>query len=149
MLDASQSGKAITRQTGVSPFAISKLGSKECSVLPKAVGGHPSKLSPINIHHAQHLITSGKAENAVQVTKALSNIINQPLSTNIVHPHLKKAGMKAVIESKHPLLSTIYYKAHMDFAHAHKDWTIEVWKKVIWYDKTKINHLGSDGHKWA
>ena len=44
-----------------------------------------SKLSPTNIQHAQHLITSGKAESAIQVTKALTNIINQPLSANMVH----------------------------------------------------------------
>ena len=23
------------------------------------------------------------------------------------------------------------------------------WKRVIWSDETKINYLGSDGHKWA
>ena len=37
----------------------------------------------------------------------------------------------------------------LDFALAHKDWTLEDWKHVIWSDKTKINCLGSDGKKWA
>ena len=37
----------------------------------------------------------------------------------------------------------------MDFAEAHKDWTVEDWKRVIWSDETKINHLGSDGKKWV
>ena len=23
------------------------------------------------------------------------------------------------------------------------------WERVIWSDETKINYLGSDGHKWA
>jgi DDE superfamily endonuclease len=149
LLDAGCSGEAIAKQTGVTPSTISKLCSKHHSALPKAIGGHPSKLSPTNICHAQHLITSGKAENAVQVTKALTNIINQPLSANTVCLHLKKAGMKAVVKSKCPLLSARHCKAHLDFAYAHKDWTIEDWKKVIWSDETKINHLGSDGHKWA
>ena len=102
LLDTGLSGEAIAKQTGVSPSAISKIRSKERSALPKAVGGRPSKLSPTNIRHAQHLITSGKAENAVQVTKALTNIINKPLSANTVCLHLKKAGMKAVVKSKHP-----------------------------------------------
>ena len=149
LLDVGQSGETIARQTGVSPSAISKLHSKEHSILSKAIGGHPPKLSPTNIHYAQHLITSGKAENAVQVTKPLSNIINQPFSANTVHLHLKKAGIKAVVKSKHPLLSARYHKAHMDFACTHKNWTIEVWKKVIWSDETKINCVWSDGHKWA
>ena len=57
--------------------------------------------------------------------------------------------MKAVVKSKHPFLSTRHRKAHLDFAYAHKDWTVDDWKKVIWSDETKINHLGSDGHKWV
>ena len=149
LLDAGQSGEVIARQTSVSPSTISKLCSKECSILSKAIGDHPSKLSPTNICYAQHLIISGKAENAVQVTKALSNIINQPLSANTICLYLKKAGIKTIVKSKCPLLSAKHHKAHMDFACAHKDWTIEDWKKVIWSDETKINCLDSDGHKWA
>ena len=149
LLDSGHSGKAIAKRTGVSPSAISKLCSEQCSLLPRAVGDHPSKLSPTNIQHAQHLITSGKAENAIQVIKALTNIINQPLSANMVPLHLKKAGMKAVVKSKCPLLSARHHKVHLDFAYAHKDWTMEDWKKVIWSDETKINLLGSDEHKWA
>ncbi|KAI6040029.1 hypothetical protein EDC04DRAFT_2546998, partial [Pisolithus marmoratus] len=75
LLDSGHSSEAIARQIGVSPSTVSKRHSKRHSSLPKALGGHPSKLSPANIHHAQHLITSGKAENTVQVTKALGNII--------------------------------------------------------------------------
>ena len=101
LLDSGHSGETIAKRTGVSPSAISKLHSKQHSLFPKAVGAHPSKLSPTNIWHTQHLITSGKAENAVQVTKALTNIINQPLSANTVCFHLKKAGMKAVVKSNH------------------------------------------------
>ena len=57
--------------------------------------------------------------------------------------------MKAVVKSKCPLLSVRHYKGHLDFAYARKDWTMEDWKKVMWSDETKINHLVSDGHKWA
>ena len=57
--------------------------------------------------------------------------------------------MKAVVKKKRPLLSAKHCKSHLDFAHAHKDWTVEDWKKVIWTDKTKINCLGLDGRKWV
>jgi len=57
--------------------------------------------------------------------------------------------MKAVVKSKHPILSARHHKAYLDFAYAHKDWTIEDWKKVVWSDETKINCLGSDGCKWT
>ncbi|EGO30343.1 hypothetical protein SERLADRAFT_431873 [Serpula lacrymans var. lacrymans S7.9] len=98
---------------------------QECSELQKSVGGCPSKLSPANVCHAIHLISTYKTKNAVQITKALTNIINQLLSPNTVHQHLKKTGMKAVVKRKHHLLSAKHCKARLDFAHAHKDWTVE------------------------
>jgi hypothetical protein len=57
--------------------------------------------------------------------------------------------MKAVVKKKRPLLSQRHRKERLDFAIAHKDWTVEDWKKVVWSDETKINCLGSDGKKWA
>ena len=57
--------------------------------------------------------------------------------------------MKVVVKRKRPLLSAKHRKAHLNYAHAHKDWTVEDWKRVVWSDETKINCLGSDGHKWV
>ena len=142
-------GESIAKKTCVSPSAISNFHCKECSALPKAIGSGHFKLPPTNIQYARHLITSGKAENTVQVTKVLNNIIIQPLSTNTIHFHLKKAGMKSMVMSKCPLLSARHCKAHLDYAYVHKDYTVEDWKKVIWSDETKINCLGSDECKWT
>ena len=149
MLDAGQFAHSIASSTGIHVSTISRLHSKECSTLQKSAGGHPTKLSSTNVRHAIHLISSGKAENAVQVTKTLTNVVNEPISTSTVCWHLKKTGMKAVVKSKHPLLSVKHQKAHLDFAYAHKDWTVKDWKKVVWSDETKINRLGSDRHKWV
>ena len=148
-LDAGHSISSIASATGVSTATISRLRSKEHSDLQKSTGGHPTKLSPANVRHAIHLISTQKAETAVEVTKTLSNIINQPLHPCTTRHCLKKAGMKAVVKSKHAFLSTKHCKARLDFAYAHKDWTLEDWKQVIWSDETKVNRLGSDGHKLA
>ena len=84
-----------------------------------------------------------------RIANALTNIVNQPLSTSTVHRQLRKTGMKAVVKSKQPLLSAKHCKACLDFAYAHKYWILEDWKKVAWSGETKINHLGSDGCKWV
>jgi DDE superfamily endonuclease len=39
-------------------------------------------------------------------------------------------------------------KACLDFAKAHKDWTIDDRKRVIWSDESKINRFCSDGRSW-
>jgi transposase len=149
MLDAGYSAAHIAASTGHGVATVSRLRSTHRSHLSKSLGGRPSKLSSANIHHAQRLISSGKADTAVDVTKALRNVTNQSLSAQTVRNSLKVAGMKAVVKKKKPFLSKQHRKARLDFALTHQDWTVEDWKKVVWSDETKINRLGSDGRKWV
>src|SRR5882762_6132086 len=72
LLDAGQSTHRISSITGVNQSTVSRISCKHRSHLPKSSGGRPSKLTPADICYAQHLITSRKAENAVQVTKTLT-----------------------------------------------------------------------------
>ena len=121
MLNADHFTHHIGSITDVYASIIFKLHSKEHSELHKLSGSCSTKLSPINIYHTVHLITIREAENAVQVIKSLRTIINQSLFPTTVQQHLKKAGIKAVVERKCPLLSAKHHKAHLDYAHAHKD----------------------------
>ena len=80
LLEAGHSAHEISSATGVHSSTISRLHRKHYPYLLKSSGGHPTKLSSSNICHGPHLISTGKAENAVQVTKALQDITNEPLS---------------------------------------------------------------------
>ena len=110
LLDKGQSAHKIASITDIYTSTISRLRSKHCSTLLKSQGGHPSKLSPANINYAIHLVTTQKAENAVQITKTLQDITNQPLSSKTVRNYLKSAGIKAVVKKKLPLLSKRHKK---------------------------------------
>jgi transposase len=149
MLVAGHTHRKIHSSTGISLGTISSLRSQHFPDLEKASPGRPSKLSDTNIRHAIRLITSQRADNAVQVTKMLRDVTNQSLSSSTVRRGLKKTGMKAVVKSKKPLLTKRHMKERLDFAISHKDWTVDDWKKVIWSDETKINRLGSDGRIWV
>ena len=100
LLDAGHSVRQIAAATGHDIGSISRLSSKHRSHLSKSVEGRPSKLSSANIRHAQRLISSGRANTAVDVAKVLTNVINQPLSAQTVHNSLKVAGMRAVVKKK-------------------------------------------------
>ena len=125
LLDAGHSAKHIAASTGHSIGTVSKLCSKHCSHLSKFLDDCPSKLTVVNIRHAQRLISSGKADTAVDVAKALSNITNQPLSAQTVRNSLKTAGLKAVVKKKKPLLKSRHRQDRLDFAIEHKDWTVK------------------------
>ena len=149
LIDSGHNAHQISAATGHHTSTITWLWSKHCPDAPKPHGGHPTKLSDTDIRHACCLISSGKADNSTQVTKLLQNITNKSLSAETVCLKLKKAGWKAVVKKKRPMLSRHHRKERMDFAISHKEWTLEDWKRVVWSDETKVNCLGSDGRKWA
>jgi transposase len=149
LLSSGISVKKINASTGISTSVISRIRSQYCPNLPKNPTGRPTKLSSTNVQHAVHLITSQKADNAVEISRTLRNITNQPLTAQTVRRHLKTIGMKAVVKKKQPLLKKRHKQARLDFALTHKHWTIEDWRRVVWSDETKINRMGSDGRKWV
>ena len=63
-----------------------------------------------NVQHAICLISSGRAETAVEVTRALCDVVNGPVSPETTRRYLKKAGMKAVVKKKKPLLTAKHRK---------------------------------------
>ncbi len=149
LLDKRISAYKISSSTGIHKSTISRLHSKHCPNLSKSIGGHPAKHFPTNIQFAVHLITSGKADTAVQVTKSLEPVINQSVSVKTIARRLKRAGINAVVKKKKPTLKKKHKQARLEFVLKHKNWTVKDWKKVIWSDKAKINCLGSDGRKYC
>jgi len=120
LLEAGFTAGHIATSTGYGISTISRLRSKHLPHLSKSLDGCPSKLSSANIRHAQRLISSGKADTAVDVAKALRNVTNQPLSVQTVRCNLKAAGLKAVAKKKKPFLSMRHRKTRMDFALTHQ-----------------------------
>ena len=77
-----------------------RLCSQYHSELAKSSGGHPSKFTPANIGHTKPIVHMGKANNAVQVTKALQDVTNQSIPSQTVCCNLKKFGLRLVVRKK-------------------------------------------------
>ena len=92
------------------------------------LGGHPSKLSPINKCAIIQQILTGRANNAVQAIHFINSIIPTPTCPQTVRNTLKEASLKAVVKKKKPLLSATHRKSRLAFALKHQHWTVEDWK---------------------
>src|SRR5258708_13112931 len=125
LIDSGHNAHQISAATGHRTSTITRLWSKHCSDAPKPHGGCPTKLSDTDICHACCLISSGKADNSTQVTKLLQNITNKSLSAETVHLKLKKAGWKAVVKKKRPMLTRHHRKERIDFATTHNNRLLE------------------------
>jgi hypothetical protein len=88
-----------------------------------------------------------KADNAVQVTKALKDVTNQSISSQTVCRNLREFGLRPVVKRKHPLFKACHRRERLQWAERCKEYTMEDWKRILWTDETKINRLGSDGRK--
>src|SRR5258708_34815043 len=71
LLEQGKSCRQIGQEIGVYYSIVSKFCLKLNFTPPKGKGGCPSKLTPTAIHHAIHIISTGKADTAVDVTKSL------------------------------------------------------------------------------
>src|SRR6266576_4041285 len=78
-------------------------------------GGCPSKLSPTDKRSVLTQITTGKATNAVQVTRHINTIISHPVCPQTVRNVLKQHSFKAVTKKKKPLLTTVHRKKQLAF----------------------------------
>ena len=127
---------------------IRKNASNPPPVLPK---GRKKILTPQHIRfldrHMQHNPFTSIRE-ASQVLKAQYNV---QVSKATVRRALRFNHHKARKIVKKPLLTKRHRDARLQFALAHKDWTLDDWKRVVWSDETKINRFGSDGkqHCWV
>ncbi|KAG0906139.1 hypothetical protein G6F33_011614 [Rhizopus arrhizus] len=61
---------------------------------------------------------------------------------------LHSMGFSTQIKKKKPLLKKTHMEARLKWAKAHKDWTEDDWRRVVFSDETKINVWGSDGCKY-
>jgi len=149
LLDNGLSSRKITAQLGVSRATIDRIREKSRTDIQKSRGGRPTKLSATDKRRLLRKITSGKADNAVQLTRELRDVSNINISAQTVRRALKEAGLKAATKKKKPRLLPRHVRQRLDFATKYQHWTVEDWKRVIWSDETKINRLGSDGREWV
>ena len=102
LLDNGLSSRKITAQLGVSRATIDRIREKSRTDIQKSRGGRPTKLSATDKRTLLCKITSGKADNAVQLTRELRDVSNINISAQTVRRALKEAGLKAATKKKKP-----------------------------------------------
>jgi transposase len=149
LLDSGLSGRQISARLNVGRSTVNRVRAATRHETEKPRAGRPAKLSVADKRRLVRTITSGKADNPVQVARELKHTVGVETSAQTVRRALKEVGLKAATKKRKPRLLPRHIRGRMDFALRHQHWTVEDWKQVVWSDETKINRLGSDGCKWV
>ena len=99
-LDQGKSWKKIALEFGIHYSDAIRLCPQHCSTIPKAQGGRPSKPNSPGTCHAIHIISTRRADTAVQVEESLQDTLPEPVSSQKVWGALKNTGLKAVVKAK-------------------------------------------------
>jgi transposase len=100
LIDAGLSSRKVETRLGVSHTTVNKVRAEARPCVQKSQGGRPSKLTATDRHKLVRTLASGRANNAVQLTRQLKDITNVECSAQTVRNTLKKAGLKAAPKKK-------------------------------------------------
>ncbi|RYG91669.1 hypothetical protein EON65_59295 [archaeon] len=109
--------------------------------------GRPATVDARTRRRLARMTQSGEGSTAPELalTAASHDIIHVSAST--ARRLLHQEGLQAMHMIKKPLLTREHKRRRLEWARAHRDWTVGQWKQVIFSDKTVIPARSSDVHK--
>ncbi|KAG1135943.1 hypothetical protein G6F37_010979 [Rhizopus arrhizus] len=144
LLESDLSYEEIANRLTLSKATVHRYCKKWNIQRPDNTCGQSQILTEASQSLMKRMITLGRLKSDVEVFDYFKAIYPR-LTYNTTLNALKRLGFKARQKRKVPLLSARYSKAGLNWALAHKYWTINDWRKVILSDESKINIWGSDG----
>ena len=96
------------------------------TIFSKPRSGRPKKLSSRDIHHLERYIHTNTFTHRV-TPKRLKSIFSLKLSETTIRRALNALGYNHRVARRRPFLNKRDRKRRLQFAHDHKDWTVEDW----------------------
>ncbi|XGW22217.1 hypothetical protein V3C99_004875 [Haemonchus contortus] len=144
-LHAGLTSRQVSEIQGVTIRCIQRIWKKYKDTGSVEVKKHPgaarttSRLVDRNI---VRLARNDPRLTAAEILREISTPEGPNPSLSTVQRRLREAGLFGRRPAKKPLISAKNRKARLDWAQAHKNWTVRQWRKVIWSDESKFCCLG-------
>lgn len=107
----------------------------------------PQKVDDRTKRRLARMVVKGEVSTATDLTQTAASHEIVRISARTARRTLHKQGLKAMHMVSKPLLTRAHKRKRLEFARAHRDWTVEDWKQVIFSDETIIPARPSDSHK--
>lgn len=96
--------------------------------------GRPPKFSGRDKRSLKRLLTQDRCRPLADITDLMAT--NASTSTIRVAAH--DMGFNARVAARQPFLNDRHVAKRLEFERAHKNWTLEDWRRVIWTDESSF-----------
>jgi transposase len=109
---------------------------------------HPGRPRKTSNAFDRWLVRAALTETSLPL-KEFHSITNIPVSEQTVRRRLRENGIRKWRALKRPLLNKEQARKRLEWAKAHRHWTVEDWAKVVWSDESAIQKDSDTRTVWV
>jgi transposase len=148
LLQSNRSIENVAKSLGISARTVGRIKKAFLPAFPRLPAGRPRILSTRTLRDINRKVLCGECTTGKAVMRRLQHQ-GIKLCYQTVWNSLHKIGIFARHKRKKLFLSKKRQIERYRWTIAHRSWTLEDWKRVIFSDETKINLWNSDGVQYC
>ncbi|HEX9825657.1 MAG TPA: IS630 family transposase [Flavobacteriaceae bacterium] len=107
----------------------------------KSGSGRPKKWGDRSARQLKRHVLSSQHGTLASALPSLNLHVSKQTASRMMQHN----GYSAIKKIKKPAITEAVAKLRLEYAEAHKNWSVENWSRVLFTDETKVNLCGSDG----
>ncbi|GFX65392.1 QLQ domain-containing protein [Trichonephila clavipes] len=96
----------------------------------------------------KRVVKQNRKSSLVEISQEFQISSGISVSSKTVHRELKNFGFHGHAAAHKPNITPQKAKHRLQWCRAHRYWTVDMWKTVLWSDESRFTVWQSDGHVW-
>ncbi|MBJ5664486.1 hypothetical protein JGG94_23270, partial [Salmonella enterica subsp. enterica serovar Infantis] len=111
--------------------------------------GRPKKISERSRRTLTRVVKQNRKSSLVEITQEFQSSSGVSASSRTVRRELKNLGFHGRAAAHKPNITPQNAKRRLQWCKAHRHWTVDMWKNVLWSDESRFTIWQSDGRVWV
>ncbi|KAL6466679.1 hypothetical protein MHYP_G00244830 [Metynnis hypsauchen] len=111
--------------------------------------GRPRKMTEQGQRMLKHIVRRGHQLSAESIATDLQTSCGLQISTSTVRRELHEMGFHGGAAASKPYTPKRIAERRMQWCKAHRHWTLEQWRRVLWSDQSRFSVWQSDERVWV
>ncbi|GFT08640.1 QLQ domain-containing protein [Trichonephila clavipes] len=111
--------------------------------------GRPKILGERSRRTLKRVVKQNRKSSLVEISQEFQSSSGTSVSSRTVHRELKNLGFHGCAAAHKPSITPQNAKHQLQWCRAHRHWTVDMWKTVLWSDESCFTVWQSDGRVWV